>query len=113
MEQHRQSNGLKTFLEHWGLSLTPFLVFLVSPLLFFFMRLSGASWIWFFAASFALMISGGSLICYAKFPIYRRGRLFTFGIKSVPEHLAGYYRWGWRVFLFGVVLSLCLSFSRP
>jgi hypothetical protein len=46
---------------------------------------------------------GGGLIGCAKFPVYRSGRFFTFGAKSIPEHLAGYYSWGWRVFLFGAV----------
>jgi hypothetical protein len=92
--------------------LTALIAFLASQVLMFFMGLSGTPWIWFFAASFALMIFGGSLIGYAKFPVYRSGRFFTFGVKSVPEHLAGFYRWGWRVFLFGVVLGLCLLLSR-
>ncbi len=56
---------------------------------------------------------GGFLIAYAKLPVYRSGRFFTFGLNSVPEHLRGFYRWGWRVFLFGVVLSLCLLLSKP
>ena len=79
----------------------------------FFMVLSGAPWIWFFVASFALLIVGGALIVYAKVPVYRGGRFFTFGLKSVPTPLQGFYRWGWRVFLFGVVLALCLLLSRP
>ena len=113
MEYRGQTNGLQTFLEHWGFLGIAVVAFLASQIVMFFMRLSGAPWIWFFVASFVLMFAGGSLIGYAKFPVYRSGRFFTFGVKSVPEHLAGYYRWGWRVFLFGVVLSLCLLLSRP
>ncbi len=113
MDTHRQSNGLQTFLEHWGFLLTAVVAILASQVLMFFTRLTGAPWIWFFVASFALLIVGGTLIGYAKFPVYRSGRFFTFGVKSVPEHLRGFYRWGWRVFLFGVVLSLCLLLSRP
>lgn len=77
------------------------------------MSLGGTPWIWFFVVSFALMVVGSGLIGYAKFPVYRSGQFFTIGVKSVPEHLACYYRWGWRVFLFGVVLSLCLLLSKP
>jgi hypothetical protein len=113
MENHRRTNGLVTFLEHWGLLLTAALGLLVSQVVVFFMRLSGTPWIWFFGASFALMIIGGTLIACAKFPAYRSGRFFAFGPKSVPAHLQVYYRWGWRVFAFGVVLSLCLLWSRP
>jgi hypothetical protein len=104
---------LKTFLEHWPLLPVAVIAVLTSQVLMFFTRLSGTPWICFFVASFALMIVGGSLIAYAKFPVYRSGRFFTFGLKSVPEPLKGFYRWGWRVFLFGVVLSLCLLLSRP
>jgi hypothetical protein len=113
MDQRSQNNGLETFLEHWGILLIVVVAFLASQVLMFFTRLSGTAWIWFLVASFALMIAGGSLIGYAKFPVYRSGQFFTFGLKSVPEHLRGFYRWGWRVFLFGVVLSLCLLLSRP
>jgi hypothetical protein len=113
MDTHRQSNGLQTFLEHWGFLLTAVVAILASQVLMFFTRLTGAPWIWFFVASFALLIVGGCLIGYAKLPVYRSGRFFTFGVKSVPERLRGFYRWGWRAFLFGVVLSLCLLLSRP
>ena len=113
MEHRSQNNGLETFLEHWGFLLVVAVAFLASQVLMFFTRLSGTPWIWFFASCFALMIVGGSLIVYAKLPVYRSGRFFPFGIKSVPEHLRGLYRWGWRVFLFGVVLSLCLLLPRP
>ena len=113
MDHQKQSNGLQTLLEHWGFLLTAIFAVLATQVLMFFTQLSGMRWIWFFVASFALMISGGSLIGYAKFPVYRSGHFFTFGVKSVPEHLAGYYRFGWRVFLFGVVLSLCLFLSKP
>ena len=112
MDHHRQSNGLLTFLEHWGFLLTAVVALLAWQLLMFFTRLTGAPWIYFFVASFALLIIGGCLIGYAKLPVYWCGRLFTFGVKSVPEHLSGFYRWGWRVFLFGVVLALCLLLSK-
>jgi hypothetical protein len=113
MDTHRPSNGLQTFLEHWGGVLTAVVSIFASKALMYFTRLTGAPWIWFFVASFALLIVGGGLIIYAKFPVYRSGRFFTFGVKSVPEHLRAVYRWGWRVFLLGVVLALCLLLSKP
>lgn len=113
MEHQSRSNGLRTFVEHWGLLLTAVIAVLGSQVLLFFTRLSGTPWIWFFVASFALMAAGGGLIVYAKLPVYRSGRFFRFGLKSVPEHLQRFYRWGWRVFLFGVVLALCLLLSKP
>ncbi len=59
------------------------------------------------------MIAGGCLLAWAKFPTYRAIRLFTFGIKSVPTHLADCYRWIWRLFVFGLVSNLCLLLSKP
>ncbi len=112
MEHRSKGNGLETFLEHWNFLIIALVAFATSQVFMFFLNLSGMPWIYFFVASFVLLFSGAALIVYAKFPVYRSGRFFTFGVKSVPEHLAGYYRWGWRVFLFGVVLSLCLLLSR-
>jgi hypothetical protein len=115
METRKHSDSFQwtTFLEHWNIWITVLAAFLGAEILDFFGGLSGAPWIWFFVLSFALMFFGGGLIVFAKMPVYRSGRFFTFGIKSVPQHLAGYYWWGWRVFLFGVVLGLCLLLSRP
>ncbi len=112
MERSRKTNGVPTFFEHWGLLFTAAVSLLTMQVLLFFEQLSGAPWIWFFAAGFGLLIIGGCLVVYAKLPAYRNGHFFTFGVRTVPGHLAGYYRWGWRVFLFGVVLSLCLLLSK-
>jgi len=74
--------------------LTVIIAGLGAKLLMFFVNLSGAPWIYFFIASFTLMLLGAALITFAKFPIYRSGRFFTFGIKSVPEHLIKHYTMG-------------------
>ncbi len=113
MDRDSHSNGLETFLEHWGLVIMALVVVVTGKMLTFLLGLSGTAWILFFVASFALLIIGGTLIGYAKFPVYRSGRFFTYGEKCVPEQLRGLYRWGWRVFLFGVLLSLCLLLASP
>jgi hypothetical protein len=112
MDYQKDSNGWFTFSEHWNLTFIAIVAVLASQVLAFFTDLCGTPWICFFIASFALMILGGGLIGYAKFPVYRSGRFFTFGLGSVPENLRAFYRWGWRVFLFGVVISLCLLLSK-
>ena len=94
------------------MTLTAIIAVVCSQVLMFFFNLRGQPWIYFFVASVVLLISGATLILYAKLPVYRSGRFFTFGVKSVPERLAGHYCWGCRIFLFGVVLSLCLLLSR-
>ncbi len=100
------------FFEHWQFLPIVIVAILVNEVFEFFMNLSGAPWICFFIASSTLLMLGAALIAFAKLPAYRSGRFFTFGIKSVPEQLAGYYKWGWRLFLFGVILSLCLLLSK-
>ncbi len=112
MDRHTRRTGWETFHEHWGLPITVVTALVVGKVLTFFMGLSGTPWIWCFVAAFALMIFGAGLIGYAKLPVYRSGRVFSFGLRSVPQQLLGYYRWGWRVFLFGVVVGVCLLLSR-
>jgi hypothetical protein len=100
------------FLELWPFLIVALIAILTDKVLTFFFNLKGTTWICFFIASFTLMILGAGLIGYAKLPIYRSGRFLTFGINSIPEYLKRYYRWGWRLFLFGVILSLCLFLSK-
>jgi hypothetical protein len=100
------------FFEHWWFLSIAIIAVIASKFLEFFERLNGMPWIYFFIVSFALMLFGTTLIAFAKFPIYRSGRFFTFGIKSVPQRFAGHYKWGWRLFLFGMILSLCLFLSK-
>jgi hypothetical protein len=113
MDARKQGNGIETFLEHWWVWITILVAIITERILGFFMGLSGIPWICFFVASCALMVVGASLIVYAKLPVYRSGRFLTFGLKAVPHHLVRVYCWGWRIFLFGAVLGLCLLLSRP
>lgn len=112
MEHHAQNNGFETFLEHWSLLVVVVVALATTEVLDFFTGLSGSPWIWLLIVSFALMFSGGGLIGYAKSPAYRSGRLFTFGVKSVPQRFVGFCRWGWRLFVFGAALGFCLLLSR-
>lgn len=113
VETHKNNNGLQTFFEHWQFAVLAVLVLFTTEVLDFFENLCGTSWICFCAASFVLMICGAGLIGYAKFPVYRSSRFFTFGVNSVPDEMRRFYRWGWGVFLFGALLSLCLLLSKP
>lgn len=112
MELHKQSNGLLTFLEHWGFLTFALLLVAYSEVVNFFSHLNGQPWINFFTTSMALLIAGALLILRAKIPAYRSRRFLTFGLKSVPAPLAGSYRRGWRLFSLGVLLSLCLLLSE-
>jgi hypothetical protein len=112
MEYQRRNNGLQTFLEHWGFILSILLGVVVLQILMFFVNLNGKPWIYFFVASMVLLVLGAVLIVWAKLPVYRSGHFLTFGVHSVPKNMAGCYLWGWRVFLFGIVLPLCLLLSK-
>ena len=112
METRKGGNGWETFFEHCGLMVAILAVVILSPVMLFFINLSGKAWIYFFIASEILLLSGAGLILYAKIPVYRSGQFFTFGVKTIPKEFACFYRWGWRVFLLGVLLSLCLLLSK-
>jgi hypothetical protein len=112
MDYNRQSNGWVTLIQHYGFAAGVFIVIGGMCLFNFFSDLDGMPWIRFFAVSEVFLFSGAALILYAKMPVYRSGRFFTFGVKSIPRNLKGFYRWGWRVFLVGVALSLCLMLSK-
>ena len=113
MEYQRQSNGLGTFLEHWWFLIVAIVAFLSSQLLTFFMRLTGARWLWCYAIGLAVAAVGVSLIFYAKVPLYRQRRFFTFGSGALPQGRRPFYRWGYRCVIFAVALLLCLLLSRP
>ena len=113
MGTHRQSNGLRTFLEHWGLLLPAVVALIASQVLAFFAQLTGRPWIWCYSiAVFAGVVAVG-LLFYAKLPLYRQRQFFTFGSAALPESRRSFYRWGYRCLIFAVALLLCLLLSRP
>jgi hypothetical protein len=112
MDYRSQNNGLQTFLEHFwflGIAITAVLTSLVFN---FFIRLSGAPWIWCYCVGLAVIAVGVSLIFYAELPLYRQRRFLTFGSRALPESRRTFYRWGYRCVLFAVALLLCLFLSR-
>ena len=113
MDYRKRDNGLLTFLEHWSILIVAVAAMMATKFLDLFIRPGGTAWVWVFYAAFGLMIFGGGFIAYARFPVYRSKQFFRFGIRSVPADLQPAYRWGWRIFLFGVVLALCLLLSKP
>lgn len=112
MEYRKNNNGWLAFWEHWHFFVAALSIMAGMAVLTFFNNLTGMPWIHFFMADTVLLFLGAGLILYAKFPLYQSGRFFTFGIGSIPQGLKGFYRWGWRIFLIGVALSLCLLLSK-
>ena len=93
MDHQRQSNGLLTFLEHWWFLSIAVSAFVASLLLSFFTRLSGLPWIWCYGIALFVAEGGVVLIFYAKLPLYRQRRFFTFGSGKLPESRRAFYRW--------------------
>jgi hypothetical protein len=115
MDYRRDSHGAQTFLEHWGTLLSPIALIAYSFATQLFLSLAsvnGGWWLGFCAGAFAAQIAGAWLIGYAKMPLYRSGRFFTFGVRFIPAPRVAHYRWGWRVFAIGVLLSLGLLMGR-
>jgi len=113
MEHRSQSNGWRTFVEHWWFLLLAGAGILTLQVLEFFTRLSGTPWIWCYGIGLVVAAIGISLIFYAKLPLYRQRRFLTFGSKALPESRRSFYRWGYRCVLFAVALLLGLFLSRP
>ena len=95
----------------WGMLVISIVGILTSQILLFFSRLTGTRWIWCYVIALAISAFGASLIFYAKLPLYRQRRFFTFGSRALSEQRRPFYRWGYRCIAFAVALLLCLLLS--
>lgn len=109
METRRQSNGLTTLAEHLGVLGTCVAVGIVSKLLI--TLLSRAEQ----CLAVALLVAGigVGLIFFAKLPLYRQRRFFTFGSGVLPPGSRPFYRWGYGCVTLAATLLLWLSLARP
>ena len=112
MEHQRDSNGWRTFLEHWGLAFPGVLAFGIAYLGMFVIGLRGAAWIWGYSAALIVGAFAVGLLFYAKLPLYRQRRFFTFGARALPEERRVFYRWGHGFAVFSIALLACLLLSR-
>ena len=77
-----------------------------------FMRnLSGIAWICLYVIGLLFSLASVGLIFYAKLPLYRQRRFWSFGIESIPEQRRAFYRWGHRCFWVGAGVLVVLLFS--
>ena len=113
MDYQRQTNGWLTFFEHWWFLVVGLVVLITAKVITLFARLTGTPWIWFYGIGLAAATVGVTLIFYAKLPLYRQRRFFTFGSRALPEGRRAFYRWGYGCVIFAVALLLCLLLSRP
>ncbi len=88
------------------------IAFAGSWVLTFFTRLTGMPWICCYFIGVAVALLGAGLIFYAKLPLYRERRFFTFGPRALPEQRRPPYRWGYVLVSAGVMLLICLLLSK-
>lgn len=113
MDYQRKSNGWLTLLEHYWLWVVVLSSVFASAVLRLFSQLTGTQWSWVYAMALCLAGIGIGLIFYAKLPLYRERRFFTFGRGTIPSTRQSIYRWGYRCAIIAAALLLCLSLSRP
>lgn len=102
-----QSGSLKNFPpDLFLLSGLPFLaIALFSSWLF---GLRGDEWIIAYASAFLVSAVGGTLLFFAKLPLYREGIYFSFGSRSLPDRMRVSYRRGMILSLTGIIFSASL-----
>jgi hypothetical protein len=101
------------WLTVWGGFVVLIAMVLTSQLFSFFSRLTGTPWIWCYFTGLVVAALGVSLLFYAKLPLYRQRRFFTFGSRALPEERRPFYRWGYRCVIIGAALLACLLLSSP
>jgi hypothetical protein len=97
----------------WGLWINFGIVVLGSQLLWFFSHLTGTRWVLCYVIALIIGTIGASMIFFAKLPLYRERRFFTFGSEALPEQRRPVYRWGYCCVALAIALLVCLFFSRP
>src|ERR1035437_6958326 len=96
----------------WGLLTIAAVGIVTTWVLNFFTRLTGMPWICCYFIGTGVAALGASLIFYAKLPLYRQRRFFTFGPKALPKQRRPFYRWGYTCAFLGALLLACLLLSR-
>ena len=96
----------------WGLLAVAVVGIVTSWALNFFTRLTGMPSICAYFIGIGVAALGVSLIFYAKLPLYRERRFFTFGPGGLPEQRRPFYRWGYTCALLGTLLLACSFLSR-
>src|ERR1041384_7688497 len=76
-------------------------------------RLTDTRWISCYFTALAVASFGIGLLVYAKLPLYRQHRFFTFGARALPEPRRPFYRWGYACVIFSAILLLILLLSKP
>jgi hypothetical protein len=97
----------------WGFWVMAIIAILIGQLLSFVSALTSARWVSCYVIALVVAGVGVSLIFFAKLPLYRERRFFTFGSRALPEQRRPFYHWGYRCAAFAIALLVCLLSSRP
>jgi len=99
------------WLTIWGGFVLLLILAVTNFILSLFTNLTGTPWIYCYFSGLAIAITGASLIFYAKLPLYRQRRFFTFGPRALPIQRRPFYRWGYRCAIIGIIMLACLLLS--
>jgi ABC-type branched-subunit amino acid transport system permease subunit len=100
------------WLTVWGHFVMFSTIVLVGELVYLFSSLTAARRIECYFGALTIAITGASLIFFAKLPLYRRRRFFTFGSRPLPEDRRPFYRWGYRCLAFAILVIVCLVVTK-
>lgn len=80
----------------WGMVVIAITGIIAVQLVSWFHTLTPAAWIRCYGAAVLFGAVGVGLLFYAKLPLYRERRFFTFGARALPEERRVFYRWSYR-----------------
>jgi hypothetical protein len=93
----------------WGMWLLLAFILAGGKAIQYLIALYGKPWMVCYYGAILLGAAGAALIGFAKLPLYRQRRFFTFGPHPVPERRRCFYRWGYRCAVVSAALLLLLS----
>ena len=112
MDSRKQSNGMATFMEHWGWMLAALVALLSTQIFGLLTRLPWDVSMWWYTFALATASCGIALIFYAKLSVYRQRRFFTFGSAALPAERRIFYRIGYGCILTTIAFLVCLLAAR-
>lgn len=113
METERHGNGWGAFLEHSGFAITCVVSVVCSQCLFWIGRLRGAHWIQAYFVGLTVGVVAVAFLCYAKWPVYRSGRLLALGDRGLGPERRRLYWMGLVLALLDILFLAFLWFANP
>lgn len=113
METQRHGNGWGAFLEHAGFSVACIVALVSLQCLLWVGHLRGADWVRAYAGALVVGLVAIAILFYAKWPSYRRGRLFSVGPRDLSPGRRRLYWVGLVLALVDIAFLVGLLLARP